>query len=177
MRFRELRTSGPSELCWQACLQEPPLAVLELQSFCMILKYIFLVRGTISSTQELGLHQIADFLHFAHASRHSMHPFRLSGTFRPFLSKGKLIYRPSSPVPSSPHAFRKRSIGASLASSPAEAYLFTDRELQRFWCLRRALHYARNCGLQKLRSSFFGLMPLMFFMLVMFLMLFACTLF
>lgn len=60
-------------------------------------------------------------VHFAHASRHSMHPFRLSGTFRPFLSKGKLINRPSSPVPSSPHAFRERSIGASLASSPAEA--------------------------------------------------------
>jgi hypothetical protein len=117
------------------------------------------------------------FLHFAHASRHSMHPFRLSGTFRPFLSKGKFINRPSSPVPSSPHAFRKRSIGASLASSPAEAYLLTDRELQRFWCLRRPLHYTRNCGLQKLRSSFFGLMPFMFFMLVMFLMLFACTLF
>jgi len=60
VRFRELRTNGPSELCWQACLQEPPLAVPELQSFCMILTYIFLVRGTISSTQELGLHQIAD---------------------------------------------------------------------------------------------------------------------
>lgn len=118
------------------------------------------------------------FLHLAHTSRHSMHPFRLSGTFRPFLSKGELINRPSSPVPSSPHAFRERSIGASLASSPAEAYP-DHRPLMscNVLCLRRALNYARNCGLQKLRSSFFGLMPLMFFMLVMFLMLFACTLF
>lgn len=87
MRFRELRTSGPSELCWQACLQEPPCAVLELQSFCMIiLKYLPCQRHDLFDTRTRTTSNCR-FLHLAHTSRHSMHPSRLSGTFRPFFER------------------------------------------------------------------------------------------
>lgn len=117
VHFRELRTGGLSEFRWQHCLQRSLLAVLELQSFCMLLMSS-LSESRSLLTRRCRVHkvQICDL-----TSWHSMHYFRFSFHLSAIFSIGKMIDRPLSPVLSLPRALSKRSIGASLATLPAKS--------------------------------------------------------